>query len=335
MADNVLLSICIPTYNRDRYLQYALQSILYQYKSCIEVVVSDNGSSDNTEKIVHEFSKKIKRLTFFRFEKNQGAAANFLKSIEIAQGSYCWFLGSDDKIETGAIEVVLDQIIRNPDVVAFTTNRREYDRDCIKIIKKAPILSNHQISNNEDFLKHIVPRFGFLSSNIFKKSCWDKIILEDFTEKWLDTAYSPYIHTYILSHLFLKFKKWMFIGYPCVGWRSGNDSFLEDLGFLQRMKIDVTGYDFISHILFSENRYMRYKMISNVTKNHLLHQVIGVKLNTSYSVREIVKTISNSYKKNVWFFIIILPLTYLPKSVFLIIKSQKRRYRLIKELLLR
>lgn len=90
VKDNILLSICIPTFNRDDYLTNTLNSIVNQAKfpaSC-EVIISDNNSTDSTRAIGEFFSKKYSNVRYYRNGANIGAESNFLKLLDYGYGKY-------------------------------------------------------------------------------------------------------------------------------------------------------------------------------------------------------------------------------------------------------
>ncbi|MBE3088762.1 MAG: glycosyltransferase family 2 protein [Actinobacteria bacterium] len=92
---NPLVSICIPTYNNARFLRESLDSIVNQTYSNKEIIVSDNASTDETEKIVKEYVEKYK-VKYYKNEKNIGAEANFTRCIELATGVFIAIYHSDD-----------------------------------------------------------------------------------------------------------------------------------------------------------------------------------------------------------------------------------------------
>jgi len=109
----IKLSICIPTYNRAEYLPEAIESVLSQItpeiKDLVEICISDNASTDNTAEIVKQFQEKnICKIVYNRNDKNIGADRNFLKVVEMANGEYCWWLGSDDALE----DVILSKLLK-------------------------------------------------------------------------------------------------------------------------------------------------------------------------------------------------------------------------------
>jgi glycosyltransferase involved in cell wall biosynthesis len=124
---NVKLSICIPTYNRAVFLKEALNSIISQATYQIEIVVSDNASTDNTKDIIEESRNSFAHIQYFRWDENMGADRNYLKVIELAKGEYCWWLGSDDALMDGAVSVMLETVSRGYDFVF--TNIMGYDID--------------------------------------------------------------------------------------------------------------------------------------------------------------------------------------------------------------
>lgn len=92
-----LLSICIPTYNRKDCLIQCLESIVNkQDLSEIEIVISDNASSDGTNEIMKEYLIKYPNIIYFRNDENIGFDKNVLKVISLASGKYCLFIGDDD-----------------------------------------------------------------------------------------------------------------------------------------------------------------------------------------------------------------------------------------------
>ena len=97
-SPSLLVSIGIPTYNRaNSYLRYSLRSAVSQTYKNIEIIVSDNCSSDNTESVVREFNDP--RIRYYRQEGNIGPVRNRNFCLEQSQGQYFLLLFDDDVID--------------------------------------------------------------------------------------------------------------------------------------------------------------------------------------------------------------------------------------------
>jgi len=123
-----LVTIAIPTYNRaDRYLPEALKSAVRQTYSNIEIIVSDNCSTDNTESVVKSFNDK--RIRFVRHLKNMGSYNNSNFCLEQANGAYFLLLFDDDQIDHDFVEACINAIQDEESVGVILTGAREIDAE--------------------------------------------------------------------------------------------------------------------------------------------------------------------------------------------------------------
>lgn len=115
-----LISIGIPVYNEGRFLEESLSSLLSQDYQNLEIIISDNASTDRTEEICREFCIRDKRIRYHRFDINQGATANFKKVVDLAQGRYFIWAAGHDLWSPNLISECVDVLEKNPDgVIAF------------------------------------------------------------------------------------------------------------------------------------------------------------------------------------------------------------------------
>ncbi len=117
----MLLSICIPTYNRPENLKNCLHSISTQKSKDFEVCISDNASTTDIYTIVKPFKKKI-NINFKRNKKNLGFAINVLKVSKMAKGKFIWFLGDDDLLTKNSLNHLLNLIKKNHNINFFWIN---------------------------------------------------------------------------------------------------------------------------------------------------------------------------------------------------------------------
>ncbi len=95
-----LVSIGIPTFNRVGPLARAVESALYQTYAPIEIIISDNASTDGTAAYCLRLTEQEERVSYVRLHDNVGALGNFERVLRSAQGHYFMWLGDDDWIDT-------------------------------------------------------------------------------------------------------------------------------------------------------------------------------------------------------------------------------------------
>lgn len=123
---NVLVSIGIPTYNRaNSYLRCSLRSAVSQTYKNIEIIVSDNCSSDNTEAVVKEFDDP--RIRYYKQKENIGPVNNRNFCLEQSQGRYFLLLFDDDVIDDDFISTCMDAVKCGRETGVILTGAREID----------------------------------------------------------------------------------------------------------------------------------------------------------------------------------------------------------------
>jgi len=111
---DLVLTIAIPTYNRERYIdcqiEWAVRSIAGHWDK-VELIVSDNGSQDGTPEVCERWRQQTNgQLRVFRQPRNLGLTLNALHCIQQAHGRYIWLVSDDDEIEHHTFEWLLDMI---------------------------------------------------------------------------------------------------------------------------------------------------------------------------------------------------------------------------------
>lgn len=262
------LSICIPTFNRGEYIKSTLDSIIKQCSENVEIVISDNASTDNTDLIVKEYIDKFKNIKYIRQKSNLGADLNFLEVVKCASGEYCWLLGSDDQLVQGALDIALNEITQCNDI--YICNRINCNF-LMKPIKYECFVNhknklNYNLSNIDEFTDYLnkseslAATFSYLSSIIFRKSKWDNAV---FDNSFNGSAYS---HVFMLFSFIEQGASLKYIDSALVYNRGGNDSFLTNKK-LDRLLLDIDGYTNLTNFFFKDvkRKSEMYKLICRLS----------------------------------------------------------------------
>lgn len=169
---NSLVSIIVPVYNCEKYMEACIDSILIQSYYNIEVIIIDDGSTDNTYKIIKEYINKDKRIKYFK-QENSGPSVARNRGIEKANGEYLIFIDSDDFIEKIYVEKLVNEIKgKNFDIVCCGY----IDKSKYGIVKLNDFWINKYELNKQEFLSCVCKGIGgVLWSKIFRKD----IIIEN------------------------------------------------------------------------------------------------------------------------------------------------------------
>lgn len=125
--DELKLSIGLPVYNGEKFLHKCLDSLLAQTFENYEIIISDNASTDNTQKICQEYSKKDKRIRYIRQEKNIDLLPNFNFVLEQANNEFFMWIGVDDYILPNYVEKNLEVLVSNSNVVGSVSKINPYN----------------------------------------------------------------------------------------------------------------------------------------------------------------------------------------------------------------
>jgi len=111
------LSIGLPVYNGERFLKFALDSLIEQTFTDFELIICDNASTDDTMRICQDYSSRDSRIRYYRNHENIGASANFNRTYELAHAGYFKWAAADDLISPTFLEKCVQVLDENPDVV--------------------------------------------------------------------------------------------------------------------------------------------------------------------------------------------------------------------------
>ena len=246
------LSVCIPTYNRAALLREVLDSFLPQLEQDVEIVVSDNASTDGTEEIVEQYRSSYPSIRYHRWAVNMGADRNYLKVVEMARGDYCWLFGSDDTVSPGAVGHILAMLGDQSDIYVF--NRQECNHEMrpmhrsswLRGVPEARVFRFDQPGVLASYLEKpesLGGIFSYLSSIVVRRAAWNAA---GYDERFTGSAYS---HASILFEMLRAGCSLHYDPRPLVNCRFGNDSFAGE-GMAKRILLDLDGYGAIRDRIF-------------------------------------------------------------------------------------
>lgn len=115
-----LVSVIIPVYNTELYLEECLESVVSQTYKNLEIIIIDDGSTDGSIDICLQFAQKDSRIRFIKHEENQGIGLTRKEGILCAKGEFIAFVDSDDYVEPLFIEKTVAILVKeNVDIVSF------------------------------------------------------------------------------------------------------------------------------------------------------------------------------------------------------------------------
>jgi len=165
------VSVIIPTYNRAYLIGRAIQSVLDQSYHDFEIIIIDDGSTDNTEEVVKEFQKKDERIRYIKHKGNKGYPKALNTGIKAARGEYIAFQDSDDEWLPEKLKKQME-VFKNAssDVGVVYTGFLRIEKD--KKIYIPPSWVTHKEGNiHKELLKR---NFVGTPAAIVKKECFEK-----------------------------------------------------------------------------------------------------------------------------------------------------------------
>jgi glycosyltransferase involved in cell wall biosynthesis len=133
--------VIIPTYNCAKYLQETIGSVLKQTYQDFEIIVVDDGSTDNTKEILNPYIKN-RNIRYF-YQENKGPAAARNRGIQESQGEYIAFLDADDVWHPLKIDLQMKYLSQNPDVFALSTTMAPYGSNDSRLLE----LCNYEVKS--------------------------------------------------------------------------------------------------------------------------------------------------------------------------------------------
>ena len=121
-VNSPLVSVGLPVFNGEKDLARALNALLNQDYNNLEIIISDNGSTDRTPEICEEFLKKDSRIKYYLSSENRGSNWNFNKVFDLSSGKYFMWAAHDDLREPSFVRACVENLEQFPEAVLCHTH---------------------------------------------------------------------------------------------------------------------------------------------------------------------------------------------------------------------
>ncbi len=318
-APNRLISICIPTYNRARYLGETLASVLPQLGPDIDLVVSDNCSTDHTREIVARYQRCWPALWYFSNHANLGFDRNVLRCLELASGEYIWFLGSDDRLKEGAVEAVRQRIIEAPTrpTLVYVNHEVTDNAGQLLVASKVGDVRDREFTSAGECLDRLGLNLGFLSALVLRRErCAQVASIAEFVG-------SEWIHLHVVLSCLVGGGPIEYIGRPLVRARR-SVTFDNDL-----TKVFVEQVD---RILWHAQRngypwLTIYRAMNRIVREQYARFALAWRCDDPEQLRRAFPILRRTCWKYPWFWLLVLPLRYAPPPFLRALRVGLRRLR--------
>lgn len=163
------VSIIVPVYNVEKYLRKCLDSLVSQTLKDIEIIIVNDGSPDNSDKIIDEYTKKFPNFkSYIKENGGQASARNY--GLKKASGEYIGFVDSDDYVESNMFEKLYNKAkSQDFDVVACDTNLIQNGQTMI-----ISSLVEKDVNSKEEMKKQMINFYPVVWNKIYKRELFNK-----------------------------------------------------------------------------------------------------------------------------------------------------------------
>ncbi len=171
-----MVSIIVPIYNSEKYVERCLDSIVNQTYRCLDIILIDDGSTDNSGIICDQYAEKDQRVVVVH-QMNQGLVLARKRGMELAHGSFCMHVDSDDWIDLDAVEKLL-RMIKEYDVEYVQAGYVEEPKGINHTYKERQLFCE-----NDDVCKEALLEEWYRATPQIDSPIWNKIYRTDFIKK--------------------------------------------------------------------------------------------------------------------------------------------------------
>ena len=329
-----ILSICIPTYNRSKYLKGLLENISLELeKYCnfddIQIIIVDGHSDDDTEEMVNTFKMGCE-LKYYRRRVEVGVDKDIIKCVQLSDAEYCWLFSDDDRFTDGAISYLLGVLRKEKDLSGCFCNRVPFD---FKLERKVAEVSewpgkifkkDRLFVEKSECIKNIGMDYGFLSAQVINRSVWKKAV---GNEDYGDLYKSYYLMVHIIFKMMNENCRWLYIHRPLLMQRTGNDTLLNKEGVIKRQTVEHESFEKILNLHYDHGTEEHYVFFKKMV-NRLPRVIANLKSqNINYRTQlKLIKLYYSKYNGYSLFWLKVIPIIFLPNIMFKVLKKAYFKY---------
>ena len=277
-----MISVIIPVYNGEKYISECIESLLKQTCRDFEIIVINDGSTDDTENICKKFDK----VRYF-YQKNRGVSKAREKGLQMAEGEYITFIDSDDKVKADFLEKMLSEIVNCDIVCCNSIDEIEYKSD-IYIHEDEILTDKERIYRDYFSLKRYTT---CIWGKLFKKSILEKI-------EFPQMEYAE--DTFIVHEYFEICDKIRLLRYAGYFYRNNENGKMH--GFMgMREKLDM-----LKCSLSVCEKCMKYSAVSSMAKKRLTESLFDLLIHFNVNNETVEKAFALAEKKSLKGMILIL-----------------------------
>ena len=261
-----LVSVLIPTYNSEKYIEETIESVLSQTFKDYEIIIVDNASTDNTYKLIKGYAEKYNKIKVFQNKTNIGPIKNWMRCIEEANGKYGKILWSDDVIKDSFLKKAIP-ILENDEDVGFVFTPAIIFGDVIKEKIFYNIAKNDGIFSTKNFIDGILFDKDYPNSPacaLFRLSDLKKNLLLRIPNKFNSDASIHAIGNDLLIFLLTAkdYKKFGYLSEPLSLFRAHNDSIsISTKKTKMILNYDIAKAYFVENFIYDKSIIEKYNAI--------------------------------------------------------------------------
>lgn len=170
----IRLSICIATLNRAAYIGETLESILPTLTDEVELVVVDGASTDGTDRIVGDLFAGRPNCHYHRLSEKGGVDLDYCRTVERANGEFCWLMTDDDLLKPGAVRQVLDHLEDDLDLLLVNSEVANTDLSMTLVPRRLRITADQEFGPEQQaqLLALAGDMLSFIGTVVIRRLAW-------------------------------------------------------------------------------------------------------------------------------------------------------------------